>query len=146
MAWPDGPPTIGCSMGEAMISGVGPATWRLMRTFSSHSVISISPIPDSWTRSISFFSFRRSIGVPRSTRLMAHRPHRCLQRQLIHHGPETGDDAGGEIREVRVVPKRVARVDVGQVYLDERHLHRRERVAQRNARVGEGRRIDDNEG
>ena len=42
--------------------GGPPGAWRLMRTFSSPSVISISPIPDSWTRSISFFSLRRSMG------------------------------------------------------------------------------------
>src|SRR5437764_6727745 len=33
-------------------------------TFSSPSVISSSAIPDSWTRSISFFSLRRSMEVP----------------------------------------------------------------------------------
>src|SRR5438876_1104207 len=133
-ACPGSPPGIGCNEGEAMIIGVGPATWRLMRTFSSPSVISISPIPDSWTRS---FSFRRSIASLRSTRLLVHGPHCRLQRQFVHDGSEAGDDARGQIREVRMVAERLACVDVGQVYFDERHLHGCQRVAQRDARMRE---------
>src|SRR5215468_6468477 len=59
---------MGCIWGAAMMTGADPAICRLIRTFSSPSVISISPIPDSWTRSISFFSFRRSMasGLPRA--------------------------------------------------------------------------------
>ncbi|EFI22948.1 hypothetical protein HMPREF9016_01333 [Neisseria sp. oral taxon 014 str. F0314] len=40
------------------------AVARVMRTFSSPSVTSISAMPDSSTKSISFFSLRKSISFP----------------------------------------------------------------------------------
>ena len=42
--------------------------------------------------------------------------------------------------------ERLARVHVAQVHLDERNLHREQRIAQRDAGVREARRIEENEG
>src|SRR5438045_4120115 len=104
---PEGPPVIiGCIAGAAMSMGVGADDCRLMRTFSSPSVISISPMPDSWTRSISFLSFRRSISAPFSTCLLLHLAQRRFQGQFVDHGTQSGDDASGQVREIRVVPER----------------------------------------
>src|SRR5258705_11119474 len=104
-----GPPAImGCIVGAAMSIWAGADDWRLIRTCSSPPVISISPMPDSWTRSISFLSFRRSISAPLfSTRLLLHLAQRRLQRQLVDHRTQPGDDAGGQVREIRVVPERL---------------------------------------
>ena len=44
-----------------------------------------------------------------------------------------------------MVPERLARVHVAQVHLDERDLHRQQRVAQRDARVREAGRVEDDE-
>jgi hypothetical protein len=44
-----------------------------------------------------------------------------------------------------VVPERLAGVDVAQVHLDERNAYGEQRVAQRDARVGEPGRIEQNE-
>src|SRR6478672_517245 len=114
-------PAMGCMCGEAIMIGC-PATWRLMRTFSSPSVISISPIPDSWTRSMSFFSFLRSMFL--AFRMFANGPgafwapgsfgagrqgsDRRLQCQLVSHRAQPGDHAGGDVREIGVAPERLA--------------------------------------
>src|SRR6185312_5915078 len=110
-----------CIAGAVMIMGVPPAGWRLMRTFSSPSVISISPMPDSWTRSISFFSLRRSMGVSAGRR-GAQRPDGGLEGELVAQRSQAHDDAGRQVREVRVMAEGFAGVHVGQVNLDERDL------------------------
>src|SRR5678816_2957286 len=106
---------MACMCGVAIIIGWA-ASWRLMRTFSSPSVISISPMPDSWTRSISFFSFLRSI--PGLSLLWAGRRFgegaQCrLQGGLVAHRPQAADHAGGDVREIRVLPEGLAGVHVG---------------------------------
>src|SRR3989442_1132420 len=85
-AGPDGvmPYAIGCMPGAAMMTGGPPGACRLMRTFSSPSVISISPMPDSCTRSISFFSLRRSMPL----HLGADGPRGSLEGELVHHGTQ----------------------------------------------------------
>src|SRR5260221_1184688 len=128
---------MGCIEGAAMITG--PAAWRLMRTFSSPSVISISPMPDSCTRSISFFSFLRSIVLG----FLFDRLEGGLQCEVVHHRSQTGDHALGQVREVRVLPEGLTRMDVGQPDLDERDAYCRQGVAQGDARVGESCWIDD---
>ena len=45
-----------------------------------------------------------------------------------------------------MLPERFARVHVAQVDLDERDLHRQQRVAQCDAGVGEAGRIEEDEG
>ena len=109
---PDGPPTAMCCIaGAAIISGAG-ADCRLMRTFSSPSVISISPMPDSWTRSISFFSLRRSNSAP-SLLSVQHSAQGRFQRQLVPLRAQSADHAAGQVGEIGVLPEGFARVDVG---------------------------------
>src|ERR1700712_3305346 len=43
-----------------------------------------------------------------------------LQRQLVTGHAEPGDDAGRDRRDHRMVPKILARVDVADMYLDQR--------------------------
>ena len=45
-----------------------------------------------------------------------------------------------------MVPERFPRVHVAQVHLDERDLHGEQRIAQRDARVGEAGGVEDDEG
>src|SRR6185312_14110359 len=132
-----------CIAGAVMIMGVPPAGWRLMRTFSSPSVISISPMPDSWTRSISFFSFRRSMVA--SAGRGTERPDGGFEGELVSQGAEADDHARRQIGEIGVLPERLAGMHVGQVHLDEWDLHGRQRIAKRHAGVGKCRRIDDDE-
>src|SRR5665647_705008 len=135
-----GTPCCGMAMGDmagAIIIG-GPANWRVMRTLSSPSVISISPMPDSWTRSMSFFSFLRSM-KPFLARcaghgggLLANGAQGGLQRELVAQGAEAADHAGRDVREIRVLAERLAGVDVGQVHFDEGNPDAGQRVAKGN--------------
>ena len=61
--------------------------------------------------------------------------HEAAQRQLVAVRAETADHADRRGREHRVTTLGLARVDVRDVHFDERHLDRRERVANREARV-----------
>src|SRR5688572_1062791 len=139
---PDGPPTARCCIaGAAIIMGAG-TIWRLMRTFSSPSVISISPMPDSWTRSISFFSLRRSNSAP-SLLAVQHSAQGRFQRQLVSLRSQSADHAAGEVGEIGLLPEGFARVDVGQVDFYERDSGRRQGIAQCDAGVREAGRIDE---
>src|SRR5688572_666153 len=139
-----GTPTC-CMAGAAIMTGPG-ASWRLMRTRSSPSVISISPIPDSWTRSISFFSLRRSIGPRLLSRGLAKRPHRGCQRQLVSVRAQPADHPTGDVGEVRVLAEGLACVHVREVDFYEGDRRRGQRVAQGDAGVRISRRIDDDVG
>src|SRR5258706_8741153 len=97
---------MGCIWGDIITAGPG-ADWRVMRTFSSPSVISISPIPDSWTRSISFLSFLRSMSGPGPERAQ-----RRLEGELVAYRSKTRDHALGEVGKIGVAAKSLARVDV----------------------------------
>src|SRR5690242_2802887 len=134
-------PGYGCREGVAMMTGAEADICRLIRTFSSPSVISISPIPDSWTRSISFFSFLRSMSGA-APEVAAGR----FQGELVDHGPQARDHAGGDVGEIGVFPEGFPGVDVRQVHLDEGDADRREGVAKRDTGVRESRRIDDDVG
>src|ERR1700741_4292508 len=99
---------------------------RLIRTASSPSLISISAMPDSSSSSISFLIFRMSMpGMPlkrfeETSSGCCELARSRTQRQLVAVGTETGDDADGDVREIGMFPKRLARVHVRQVYLNER--------------------------
>src|SRR2546423_9450400 len=113
-----------------------PAACRLMRTFSSPSVISISPMPDSCTRSISFFSWRRSTSglVPGAGDLGRLQAAACrLQRELVAQGAEARDHADRQVGEIGMAPERLAGMHVGQMDLDEWNAHRCQGVPQCNA-------------
>src|ERR1043166_1208783 len=120
---------------------------RLMRTFSSPSVISSSAIPDCSTRSISFLSLRKSIGnaLPEMTRPLPARLKRVLERQFVAHGAETADNPDRYIGKVRTLAERLPGEHVGDVYFHERKLNRAQRIPQRNAGMGKAGRIDDDE-
>ena len=68
-----------------------------------------------------------------------------LQGELVALGAEPADDPAREVREIAVVTERFARVHVRQVDLDERDGHRRQGIAQGDARVREGGRVDQDE-
>src|SRR5687768_18578291 len=71
-----------CCEGGASVTGLCiEDVDRLIRTFSSPSVISSSAMPDSSTRSINFFSFLRSIlGLP------GRLPFWCFFRRCHYYG------------------------------------------------------------
>ena len=72
--------------------------------------------------------------------------HRRRQRELGARHPEAGDRPKRDVREIRVVSERLARRDVRQMHLDERNLCGQQRVAQRDTRMRERRRIEQNGG
>src|SRR3972149_5823612 len=119
----------------AAMAGAWGAPVRLIRTFSSPSVISSSAIPDASTRSISFFSLRRSMFGPQ----------RILQRKFVALAAQAADHADCEIGKVRAVAEFLARKHVRQMHLDKRNPHRRQRIAHRNTGMRERRGIDDDE-
>src|SRR5258705_12204832 len=113
-------------------------------TFSSPSVISSSAMPDSCTRSISFFSFRRSMVFPLAGRRSggarcrsALAPHLLaglraglrrsaqgeIKREVVAAAAEAADHAHGQVGKERAVAKGLPGMDVGQVHLDERYRH-----------------------
>src|SRR6516164_2342289 len=130
---------------------------RLMRTASSPSLISISAMPDSSSSSISFLIFRMSMpGLPQEksktpTPLVVSgctgEPRRGgAHCRFVAERAEAADHTDRDVREIRLPPKRLAGVRVRQMHLDERQPRGQNRVAQRNARVSEGRGVDDEEG
>ena len=90
---------------------------------------------------MSFFTFRMSIICP--LREVANRGVEC---ELVARHAEAADRADRDIGEEGVMPEIFARRDVRQVQLDERNLHGEQRVAQRDARMGERGRIEQDEG
>src|SRR5687768_5072718 len=120
--------------------GIIPGIPRLMRTFSSPSVISSSAMPDCWTRSICVFSLRRSIRSPLPGVL-----EREGERELVAFRSQPAHDPRRELAEIGLLPERFAGVNVGKMDFDERYRHRRQRIAQGDARMGIGGRIDDDE-
>src|SRR5512139_177569 len=125
--------------GACIIIGA-PAMLLAMRTFSSPSVISSSAMPEASTRSMSFFSFLRSMGGP-----VLEVTQGKFQRQFVTVRAQTGHDADGEIGKIRMVAEGFARVDVGKMDFDERDGRGRQRIAQGDAGMGVTRRVDDDE-
>src|SRR4030042_2980769 len=125
--------------GACIIIGA-PAMLLAMRTFSSPSVISSSAIPQASTRSMSFFSFLRSMGGP-----VLEVVQRVFQRQFVPVRATAGHHADGEVGKIRVMAEGFARVNVGKMNFDERDGGGRQRIAQRDAGVGVARRVDDDE-
>jgi hypothetical protein len=70
---------------------------------------------------------------------------RVLQRVSVARRPQTGDHADRQFRQVGMVAKRFAAVDVAQVNFNEWDGHGGERVADGHAGVGVGGRVDDDE-
>ncbi len=68
-----------------------------------------------------------------------------LECEPVTVNSESADNAIGEIRQVRMLAEFFARMHIRQVDLDERYLRREEGIANRDAGVGIGRRIDDDE-
>src|SRR4051812_8666540 len=62
--------------------------------------------------------------------------HQSAQSELIPVGAEAADHRQRRIGQRRVTPLGLARIDVGDVQLDERHADSDERVANRQAGVG----------
>src|SRR5512145_1242940 len=109
-----GAATIAMGAWVAITMGA-PGPMRLMRTFSSPSVISSSPMPDSCTRSISFLSFLRSIGVLRGVALALRGGQACqggFQRQLVALRPQPRYHADRQVGEIRVLAEGLAGMDV----------------------------------
>src|SRR2546422_11017316 len=69
-------------------------------------------------------------------------PGKRFESQPMAVGAESRHHAHGEIREQRPPSLRLAREDVREMYLHERHADREQRVAYRKAGMREGRRID----
>src|SRR5258708_17919536 len=130
-------------------------------TFSSPSGISSSAMPDSCTRSISFFSFRRSMVCPSEAGPVGfgaeyrgalapalvvglrRAVERELQRGVVAAATETADHAHSQVRKVRAVAKSLSGMDVGQMHLDKRYGDPGEGVSQGDARMRVTRRVDD---
>ena len=70
---------------------------------------------------------------------------RGREAEPIAFGAESRDDADREVREVRMAPERLARVNVRKMHLDERNRDRRESIAKRDARVRQRAGIDHDE-
>jgi hypothetical protein len=71
---------------------------------------------------------------------------RGQQRELITLGAKPADHTDGHVREVRAVPKVFPREDIGYMDLDERDAHTQQSVPQGNTAVGQGARIENDEG
>src|SRR5260370_24761913 len=69
-------------------------------------------------------------------------PHRGAHCQLVTEGAQAGDDTGRDVGEVRMSAKRLARVGVREMHFHERQAYREQRVAQGNAGMGKGRRVE----
>ena len=146
---------IACCCGAYIIGACmciiapAPVGWRLMRTDSSPSLISISATPVSSSSSISFLTLRISIDRdPRAWYLGGRwRAVPCsevlvggAQCQFVADCAETGDGPDGNVGKIGVMPERLASVYVAQVHLDERNLHGEQCVAQGDAGVRQARR------
>ena len=66
-----------------------------------------------------------------------------LKGQQIALMTQTADDADGQVREIRVMSERLPGMHIGKMHLDEGNRYRRQCVAQGDAGMGVGRRIDD---
>src|SRR5438309_11784003 len=69
----------------------------------------------------------------------------CVNRRLVATGNDAVDHTDVDVRYIGMPAKRLAGEDVGQVHLDEGQGRAGERVAQRDAGMGQRSRIDDDE-
>lgn len=69
--------------------------------------------------------------------------HQVVQRQVVAFGAKAADHGQGEIREVGLMPKGFASVDVADVDLDKGEGHCSQCVSQGDTGVGEGGGVDD---
>ena len=88
----------------------------------------------------------RDGSVNRSLALMVQKMDERLQCKLVTVRPASGDNADGDLADVGVVSERFSLVDVRDVNLNHRQLDRFDGVAERDARVRIGARIEDNPG
>src|SRR5258706_8295173 len=98
---------VGAAMGAdacgiVIMPGCPGIPTRLILTFSSPSVISSSAMPDSCTRSISFFSFLRSIS---QVLFRGDVGNRIRQRVFVTSGAQAADGADRQIAEIRMAPE-----------------------------------------
>ena len=144
-AWA-GVSSLGSAAGEACANGAGAAVagWEwTMRMRRSPSATSSSARPDSFSSAMSSLISARS--TVRSFKLLR-RGAWLPPARIRSRWRRSRRSRRGRCRKVRAPAKRLAGMDVGQVDFDERNVHGEQRVAQRDAGVGERRRIEDDEG
>src|SRR5699024_9390627 len=98
--------------------------------------ISSSATPEASTSSISFLSLRISTGV--SLKVF----DGGVQGQPVAVGAQTGDGADGDVGKIGMLTEWFARGDVGQVNVDKRQSRAQQGIAQRDAGVGVGSRVE----
>src|SRR5690606_17191257 len=138
--------TSSAAAGAATATPVG---MRDRRTLSSPSLISISARLDSSSRSMSFLILRRSMMasvLQKGGRSARQARERSVQGVAVAVGAEPADHADRLVAGVAVLAEGFAGGRVGQVDLDERDRHRRQRVAQGDGGMGEGGGVDQDEG
>ena len=79
----------------------------------------------------------RPARLSESSRIRARRLQRKLQRKVIPSAAQTANRANRKIGKVRMTSKGLPGIDVRQVDLDKRNLHRRKGIAQRDAGMGQ---------
>src|SRR5579862_9735970 len=87
-------------------------------------------------------NFRSSRVVGRWSGGLGEVPHRGAHCQLVTEGTQAGDDTARYVGEVRMLAKRLAGVGVREMYFHERQAYCEQRIAQGNAGMGKGRRIE----
>ena len=65
------------------------------------------------------------------------------QSIFVSPGAEAAYGTDSKFAEIRVAAKGFPRMDVGQMYLDERYMYGSQRVPERHARMRKSRRIED---
>ena len=72
--------------------------------------------------------------------------HQVVQRQVVAFGAKAADHGQGQVREVGLMSKGLATVNVADVDLDKGQGHRSQRVSQGDTGVGKGGRVHDKTG
>src|SRR5581483_12512288 len=71
---------------------------------------------------------------------------RCAECQLVAECAQAGDDTDRDVREIRVLPKRLTGVNVRQMHLDERQFHCCDGIPQRHTGMRERSGIENQKG
>jgi hypothetical protein len=66
----------------------------------------------------------------------------CVQRETVAVSAQAHDAAGRDIRQITVVTERLSREDIADMDFDERLGAAEQRITQRDARVPQSRRVD----
>src|SRR5690606_2938221 len=130
---------------------------RLMRTDSSPSLISSSPMLDSSSSSISFFILRISMidswveaGQCDAWLLMAVLSVAQLgeggaQGQFVADWPEAADQPPSDVGKIGLVTEGFPGVHIGEVYLDKGNIRAQQSIPQSHTGVGEGGGVENDE-